>query len=282
MKKIVSLYIIATALIFASCTDDTTPVTAKYITVDLQIGGDSTLNLSGGSTSFDYSNSTKEFIEKPIVATRGSDIADFVPEVPKQFTAYIVASDIYSEGWIIKKYTAEVHTGSNYVTIQAPDHQVNYTVYVTNYPQNFTDWYIWPDALKQMPESTTELYLYGKSKLNFTSNKNGGGVLTGEVEMTNPYAAVCVYNNNYVTGNPSDWSGTTALSDNWYYLYINCFWGPASGTALTTINVPTIKVTRDWLGTIRTENVTLELPTTSITNNNIYQFFISKPDTIQY
>jgi len=285
MKRIIFLYIIAGALVFASCADDTPP-TAKYVTVNLQIGGDSTLNISGGSTSFDYSSSAKEFIKKPISATRavvdGINIPDFVPEVPKKFTAYIVASDINNEGWIIKEYTAEVHTGSNNVTIQAPNHEVSYRVYVTNYPQNLIDWYIWPDALKQMPESSPTLYLYGKSKLTFTSNINDRGVLTGEVKMINPYAAVCVYKNEYVTGAPYDYNHTTTLSGNWYYLYINCFWGWASGTALTTINVPTIKVTRDWLGTIKTQNVILELPTTSITNNNIYQFFISKPDTIQY
>ncbi len=66
MKKIVSLYIIAVALIFSSCTKDNAPTTAKYVTVNLQIGADTTLNLSGGSIPLITVTVPKNLSEKPI------------------------------------------------------------------------------------------------------------------------------------------------------------------------------------------------------------------------
>lgn len=216
--------------VFASCSkDDPTPSTVKYVTINLQIGGDSTLSLSGGGTSFDYSNSTKEFI-KPISATRavvdGVNVPNFVPKVPKTFTAYLVANEnttTYPSGKDNAQVIASVtvHTGSNHITVPA----MKYKVFVTNYSNGnektdngWSNWYTYPDALAHLPAGSTTLYLYGKSDLDFT---NGA---VGEVRMTNPYAAICVYKNKYVTGNPSDWSGTTALRGDWYYLYKNCFW----------------------------------------------------------
>ncbi len=238
MKKIVFLYIIiAVALLFASCSDDdsTTSSTAKYVTINLQIGTDSTLNISGGSTPFTYSD--KEFVKgKTFITTRGSGITDFVPVVPTKFKAYLLASeDVYTSSWqlIIAKDdvidSVTVHTGSNYISVP----KYKYKIYVTNYSNgtemNKNAWYNWPDALAHLPAGSTTLYLYGKNDtLKEERNEEHGDIMTGEVKMINPYAAVCVYNNNYVTGNPSDWSGTTALSDNWYYLYKNCSSGKIS------------------------------------------------------
>lgn len=237
MKKIVFLFIsIITAFAFASCSEDrSTPATAKYVTINLQIGEDSTLNLSGGNTPFTYSD--KEFVKgKTFITTRGSGITDFVPVVPTKFKAYLLASeDVYTSSGqcIIAKDavidSVTVHTGSNYISVP----KYKYKIYVTNYSNgtemNKNAWYNWPDALAHLPAGSTTLYLYGKNDtLKEERNEEYGNIMTGEVKMINPYAAVCVYNNNYVTGNPSDWSGTTALNGDWYYLYKNCSSGKIS------------------------------------------------------
>jgi hypothetical protein len=98
MKKIVFLFIsIITAFTFASCSEDSsTPATAKYVTINLQIGADTTLTLSGGSTSSAYNSSVKKFESgKTLLSTRatvdGVNVPDFVPEVPNTFTAYIIS-----------------------------------------------------------------------------------------------------------------------------------------------------------------------------------------------
>ena len=261
MKKIVFLFIsIITAFTFASCSEDSsTQATAKYVTINLQIGADTTLTLSGGSTSSAYNSSVKKFESgKTLLSTRatvdGVNVPDFVPEVPNTFTAYIVASDINNDGWIIQEYTAEVHTGSNYVTIQAPNHQVNYRVYVTNYSQNSKDWYTWSDATSQLPQSSTTLYLFGTSK-NLQLNNN---ILSGEVKMENYYAAVCIYNNNYILQPPHDNNGNTdfVLSGQWYYCYIR------SLSSTTTTNIA-INRSTNYKG-IREQ----------ISPNNIYQYII--------
>ena len=268
MKKIVSLYIIATALIFASCTDDTTPVTAKYVTVDLQIGGDSTLNLSGGSTSFDYNSSAKEFIKKPLSPTRaivnGVNVPDFVPEVPKQFTAYLIANE-NKNGYSINQFvdSVTVHTGSNHITVPA----MKYRVYVSNYKYsgretNMWNWENWYSGhfLSPMewffPESSTTLYLYGKDEnMDFT---NGA---VGEIVLTNPYAAVCVYKNEYVKTPPIAYTNGEYFSQkgNWYYTYINC------ASSFTTTN----------MGIIITPNLWASPFNDNISANQIYQYIFS-------
>ncbi|MCH3984811.1 MAG: hypothetical protein LKK21_06680 [Prevotella sp.] len=265
MKRIIFLYIIAGTLVFASCADDTPP-TAKYVTVNLQIGGDSTLNLSGGSTSFDYSNSTKDFI-KPISATRavvnGVNVPDFVPEVPKQFTAYLIANE-NKNGYSINQFvdSVTVHTGSNHITVPA----MKYKVYVSNYKYpgmetntwNWENWYSghfsspmeWP-----FPGSTTILYLYGKNeKMDFT---NGA---VGEIKMTNPYAAVCVYKNEYVRTPPIAYTKGEYFSQkgNWFYTYINC----ASSS-------------RTNIGIMITPNIWYTYFNDKISANQIYQYVFS-------
>jgi hypothetical protein len=267
MKKIVSLYIIAVALIFSSCTKDNAPTTAKYVTVNLQIGADTTLNLSGGSTSFNYNNSAKEFIKKPIVATRaivnGVNVPDFVPEVPKQFTAYLIANE-NKNGYSINQFvdSVTVHTGSNHITVPA----MKYRVYVSNYKYpgmetntwSWGNWYSgefsnpmeWP-----FPGSSTILYLYGKNEnMDFT---NGA---VGEIQMTNPYAAVCVYKNEYVKTPPIAYTNEEYFSQkgNWYYTYINC------ASSLTT-NIG-IRIIPNWWYTTFNDNISA---------NQIYQYIFS-------
>ncbi|MCH3992560.1 MAG: hypothetical protein LKH27_06215 [Prevotella sp.] len=265
MKKIVFLFIyIITAFTFASCSEDSsTQATAKYVTINLQIGADTTLTLSGGSTSSAYNSSVKKFESgKTLLSTRatvdGVNVPDFVPEVPNTFTAYILASKYLQDpsNWqaLANKDdvidTVTVHTGSNFVTIPNTykGKNINFSasdlkIYVTNYSNgtemNNNAWYNWSGALAQLPAGSTTLYLYGKNDtLKEERSEEYGDIMTGEVKMINPYAAVCVYKNNYVTGNPSDWSGTTALSGDWYYLYKNCFWGNAPGQISLGLNIP--------------------------------------------
>ena len=257
MKKIVFLYIIiAVALFFASCSDDdsTTSSTAKYVTINLQIGTDSTLNISGSSTPFTYNNSAQKLVMgKTLTATRavidGVTVPDFVPEVPNTFTAYILASkDLYDSNWnrlvaiddVINSIT--VHTGSNFVTI--PNTYNGKTIsfsasdlkiYVTNYSHGAEmgnhSWYTWADSLNHIPQRSTKLYLYGHSNsLQEKTDTKYGNILIGEVKMNNYYAAACVYKNKYIQTTPiCYWSddldntpNTFAQSGDWYYIYINC------------------------------------------------------------
>ena len=270
MKKIVFLYIIiAVALLFASCSDDdsTTSSTAKYVTINLQIGADTTLTLSKGSTSFAYNSSIKEFeSRKTLISTRavidGVTVPDFVPKVPNTFTAYFVANENTTKyptakdnAQVIDSVT--VHTGNNYITVPA----MKYKVFVTNYSNGnemnypgWSNWYTYPDALGQLPAGCTTLYLYGKNEnMDFT---NGA---VGEIQMTNPYAAVCVYNNNYILQPPHDNNGLTdfVLSNNkWYYCYIR------SLNSTITANIAINKST-NYKGIIE-----------QVSANNIYQYII--------
>ena len=232
MKKNIFLYIIAIVLVFVSCSkDDSTSPTVKYITINLQIGGDSTLNLSGGSTPFTYSNSDKEFVKKEenIVTTRSSNIINFVPEVPTKFTAYFIANET-KNGYSINQFvdSIPVYTGSNYITVPA----MKYKVYVSNYKDPGReingyggDWYdgYYTDPMQwPFPESSTTLYLYGDSALDFTNS------VSGEVKLINPFAAIAIYNNQYVIGYPfyfshSETTSVLTTDKQWYYLYVNCY-----------------------------------------------------------
>lgn len=227
------LAILFATFLFAGCSDNDTSTgpALEYVKVNLQIGTDSTLDLSGNSTPFIYSAGAKSLVKgNPLTITRSSDIVDFVPVIPTTFTAYLVASqDLYtSEGQaIITKGTVlnsiTVHTGSNYISV--PKYGCN--IYVTNYSDGTEtqqySWITWKDPLDHLPAGTTKLYLYGKNEaLTEEENDTYGEILTGEVKMSNPYAAVCVYKNAQVTGYPTDWSGTVGLSGAWYYIYKNC------------------------------------------------------------
>lgn len=277
MKKIVFLYIIiAVALFFASCSDDnsTTSSTAKYVTVNLQIGTDSTLNLSGGSTPFTYNNSAQKLVMgKTLTATRavidGVTVPDFVPEVLTKFTAYLIANE-NKNGFSTNQFvdSVPVYTGSNYITVPA----MKYKVYVSNYKYsgmetntwNYQNWYsgYYQNPMGEgMPYSTTTLYLYGESDLDFT---NGA---VGEVVLTNPYAAVCIYKNKYVMSTPYDYNNNSkecGVKGNWYYLYINCAKFNSTNLYILLGNFPDYPYSK---------NFTLTYP---ITANKIYQY-IFKP-----
>jgi hypothetical protein len=272
MKKIVFLFIsIITAFTFASCSEDSsTPATAKYVTINLQIGGDSTLNLSGGSTPFTYSNNDKEFVSgKTLLSTRatvdGVNVPDFVPEVPTKFTAYLIAHET-KNGYSTNQFvdSVSVHTGSNYITVPA----MKYKVYVSNYKNprletNTWSWENWYSGYysnpmgEGMPYSSTTLYLYGDSTLDFTK----GAV--GEIKMTNPYAAVCIYKNEYVISTPYDYNNSNlkcGIISKWYYLYINCAKFNKTNLYILLGNFP---------GHPQSQNFTFVEP---VTANNIYQY----------
>ena len=91
--------------------------------------------------------------------------------------------------------------------------------------------------------------------------------------MRNPYAAVCVYKNDYVSDNPSNWRGTCDLDsiDSWYYLYYRCYNGNGTENINTPVelNVP-IKYTNTNGNSIN-ENRYID---GTISANNIYYYII--------
>lgn len=205
MKKILSLALIAIA--FVSCSEDTT-----------------VNNFYGEVEERTVEFSAKSFItesESPFQAKGGTFDNSYVHQLPTTFKAYFVADENkgqYSIGQVVKVY--DVANGQNTITIP----KMKFKVYVTNYlkpngnEMNPNAWYVWNDAIAQMPQTTTELYMYGKNDIDYTTN------VSGQVEVKNPYAAVMIKNNVWVSGAPTSYDTNQAYAlvgnNSWYNLYI--------------------------------------------------------------
>ena len=191
MKKILSLLLLA--VVFASCSkDEQQVIIIENITVQFS------------------TKTLLDVVELPSFGTRA--IEDFTPVYPDQYKAYFVSNETkgqYTKGQLIK--TVDVVSGTQSITIP----KLEYNVYVTNYEQEGV-WYTWNNAVEQMPQTSTTLYLYGKNNIDYSV------VTEGTVEVKNLYAAVMILNNEWVTGIPYSYDtgmkyGTMGL---WYYLYI--------------------------------------------------------------
>lgn len=162
---------------------------------------------------------SKELLEtvvKPFKASTKmstkSVVEEYQHQFPSSYTAYFISKETkgeYTTGQLVK--TINVVAGSNTITIP----KLNYDVIITNYTKE-GNWYTWGDAIQQLPRTSYELYLYGKNNIDYST------VTVGTVELTNPYAAVMIKDNQWVNGSPTSYDTNQEYFNNsgWHILYI--------------------------------------------------------------
>jgi hypothetical protein len=216
MKKLISILLLLEVIVMvSSCSKNET----NYLNPDSK---EVRINLNV------YNNIKITQVNSNASLTRAeSSPASFVPIFPTTFKAYFISAEntgVYSRGAIVK--IVDVNMGNNSVTV--PD--IKYDVYVTNFNINLSSdkskdqESILKDMQSSFPESTTSIYLYGnENEVIFHQNQNT------TVTMVNPYAAVCVLHNNFVTNVQYNVSSSSPLATstykdsgkgNWFYLYL--------------------------------------------------------------
>ena len=205
MKKLLLLSF-ATALF--SCGDETTNINNNYYVDEVQVQLSAKSLISevssgfGGKSTYSLDNSYTHIL-------------------PASYTAYFVADETkgqYTTGQVVKTYS--VTEGMNSITVP----KMKVKVYVTNYLKpggNETQpnaWYTWNNAVQQLPQTSEELLLLGNNSIDYSIET------VGEVEMTNPYAAVMIKNNQWISSAPSSYDTNQDYfldtPSNWYVLYI--------------------------------------------------------------
>lgn len=199
---------------------------------------------------------SKELLEtvvKPFGKMRASTTSS-APEYghvfPASYKAYFVSKETkgeYTIGQVVK--IIDVVAGGNTITIP----KLNYDIYITNYEHSADKWYTWSNATEQLPQSSTNLYLYGKNNIDYST------VTEGTVELSNPYAAVMIRDNRWVNGTPKfygDGRDYTKVTG-WHLIYIR--------TGNTNTQIPI-----DIAGNPNT-HFTLNRV---IESNNIYQYTV--------
>lgn len=110
---------------------------------------------------------------------------------PSTFKAYFVSNETTGEflkGQLVK--TVDVTEGTNKID-SLP--KMSYTVYVTNYDNSDdTEWYTKQNALNLLPPMSHEMYVHGKSVVNYNELANG------TVNIKNTYACVQILKSEYV------------------------------------------------------------------------------------
>jgi hypothetical protein len=266
MKKLIfSIAALAAIVVMGSCSKDSdlTNKTAESVgNVTVSLNVNSGIEVSGSSSSLNNQTAKSETSTRAGISTR-ADVDNETPTTnfaadlsSTTYTAYFVATadqGEYKKGQIVRKISGIKENTATSISIPA----ISYTVYVTNYDTNA------PDQGGQetdvtnlednLPESSTVLYLFGKN----TADLSSGASQSIQVTLNNKYAAVCVANNDFVTGVaytpttslPSvtayildSWQTTeTAWNDKapWYYMYIRADKSATSNStiALNTANM---------------------------------------------
>lgn len=163
---------------------------------------------------------SKELLEtkvKPFRARASAANANVSTEYehvfPSSYKAYFVSKQTkgeYTQGQVVK--VIDVVAGNNTITIP----KLDYDVYVTNYSHTAEKWYTWPDAIEQLPQSSHTLYLFGQNRIDYST------VTEGQVELSNPYSAVMIEQNQWVSGTPKFYGDSRDYFSvpGWYVLYI--------------------------------------------------------------
>lgn len=202
MKRLLLISVFLTAAFLTACSDNNTVQhydDTEFVQVTLSANSMVTAANSafrGKSVEFDES---------------------YTHTLPQTFTAYFVANE--SKGQYQKHdliQTEIIGSGANSITVP----KMEIAIYVTNFDGEATsqdDWYTWDNAVEQLPQTSHELYLYGKKTINFANT------LTGEVDVHNHYAAVMIQDNIWVADSPQSYDTSQlyeSVSDDWYNLYI--------------------------------------------------------------
>lgn len=199
MKKSILLSALALLITLVSCTkNENNYYTVENVTVQLN------------------SKELLETVVKPFKASTKksstSSTTEYEHQFPSSYTAYFISKETkgqYASGQLVR--TINVNPGNNTITIP----KLDYDIIVTNYTKE-GDWYTWNDAIQQLPQTSHELYLYGKNNIDYST------VTEGTVELTNPYAAVMITDNQWVSGTPKSYDTNQEYFNNsgWYILYI--------------------------------------------------------------
>lgn len=192
------------SLMLTSCGED---VTNNYITYNVE---DVTVSLDAQSL---ITSSEIPFSAKYSISSFDST---YVHQMPTNYTAYFVADETkgqYTTGQVVKTYS--VTEGLNNITVP----KMRVKVYVTNYTGHTNpNWYTWGDAVEQLPQTSHTLYLIGNNTIDYST------VTVGTVTMVNPYAAVMIKNNQWISSAPSSYDTNKEYfldtPSNWYILYI--------------------------------------------------------------
>lgn len=158
-----------------------------------------------------------EFVAKSVFSVETEGFRSTADEltIPSNFKAYFIAAESkgpYTTGDLIK--TLDVSTGVQ--TIEVP--KLKYNVYVTNYDKS-GDWYIWNDAIEQLPKASFELYLYGKNTIDYVTQT------VGEVKVNNPYSAIFI-NKEFLdpARTPREFDGGlgeyNTFNSEWFYMFV--------------------------------------------------------------
>ena len=202
--------LLAAAISFTSCSDETTNVTNNYYVEMQEVQLSAKALITEVQSPFGAKNQTYGTIDN-----------SYVLVMPTSYDAYFVADETrgqYTTGQVVKMIT--VTPGMNTVTIP----KMRLKVYVTNWNNPNNDemqpnaWYALNDAVQQLPQTSTSLLLLGSNTIDYATTT------IGEVTVTNPYAAVMVKKNQWVTSAPSSYDTNMNYfldnTTNWYILYI--------------------------------------------------------------
>lgn len=157
---------------------------------------------------------SKPFVKRASVGKMANTNTDFIHAIPNQYKAYFISNETkgqYTKDQIIK--VVDVIEGANEITVP----KLKYRVVVTSY-YDFSDNELrYQNTKEALPKSSDKIYLYGENIIDYSVTT------TGTVEVKNPYAAIMIANNQWVTGTPkyyTDGNKEFTSVPNWYLLYV--------------------------------------------------------------
>lgn len=195
------------SLTFTSCGDEIEVINNHY-------------HVSEKMVSLDAKNLITETQNPFSVKTTNSVNDKYEHIIPQTFTAYVVANETkgqYTTGQVIK--SIQVAKGMNQVSLP----EMSLSIYVTNYDNPNSDemqpnsWYTWNDNKEQLPMTTHNLFYVGSTSEDFSTTSSA------TVNLENPYAAVLIKKNNWVSSTPSShYTNQEYFLDTptqWYIIY---------------------------------------------------------------
>lgn len=197
-------------LVVTSCSEDTIINNNYFEVEEVNITLDAQSLITESQSTFNYTTMSMSFD------------STYQHIVPQTFTAYVVAQETkgqYTQNQVVK--SIQVTEGMQQVTV--PKMQLKF--YITNYDNPNSDemqpdaWYAWADAKEQLPQTSHNLFYLGSKSEDFSSSSS---II---VQLGNPYAAVMIKNNNWISSAPSSYYDGNQeyfldIPSNWYVLYI--------------------------------------------------------------
>ena len=197
------------SVVATSCSEDTIINNNYYEVEEVNITLDAQSLITESQSTFNYTTMSMSFD------------STYQHIVPQTFTAYVVAQETkgqYTQNQVVK--SIQVTEGLQQITVP----KMKLKFYITNYDKPNHDemqpyaWYSWGTAKEQLPQTSQNLFYLGSKFQDFNSSSS----IT--VELENPYAAVMIKDNNWVSSAPSSYDTNENYfldtNTNWYVLYI--------------------------------------------------------------